>query len=164
VFSDPQTRHHEAIAEAELDVEYGGSPIVGGDAHPALAPGHRLPDTIGIRLDGAIVGMHALAHRAGHTAILVGEASVPDDELARLADAIRAGGDDALVGETVVLTTRSGDRHGWGWLEPSAAERLGIGEATLLVVRPDGHVGLRADRDHVAALASYQSLLATPRR
>jgi hypothetical protein len=36
---------------------------------------------------------------------------------------------------------------------------LGIGEVTLLVVRPDGHVGLRADRDHLKALAAYQALL-----
>jgi hypothetical protein len=30
---------------------------------------------------------------------------------------------------------------------------------TLFVIRPDGHVGLRADRDHVSALNRYQSLL-----
>ena len=46
VFADPTSRHHEAIAEAELDIDYGGSPIVMGDEHEALAPGQRLPDTI----------------------------------------------------------------------------------------------------------------------
>ena len=45
-------------------------------------------------------------------------------------------------------------------LAPAAAAQLGIGEMALLIVRPDGHVGLRADRDHLSALAAYQSLLA----
>jgi hypothetical protein len=31
VFADPDSRHHEAVAEAELDIDYGGSPIVMGD-------------------------------------------------------------------------------------------------------------------------------------
>ena len=36
VFADPGSRHHEAVAEAELDIDYGGSPIVMGDKHEAL--------------------------------------------------------------------------------------------------------------------------------
>ena len=40
----------------------------------------------------------------------------------------------------------------------AGAAQLGIAEVTLLVVRPDGHVGLRADREHVAALAAYQAV------
>ena len=36
-------------------------------------------------------------------------------------------------------------------------------DVTLLVVRPDGHVGLRADREHPAALAAYQSRLRSGR-
>ena len=52
------SRHHEAIVEAELDIDYGGSPIVMGDAHDALAPGQRLPDTIEVSpADGE--GLHA---------------------------------------------------------------------------------------------------------
>ncbi|MBB1594603.1 hypothetical protein A9973_10995 [Achromobacter sp. UMC46] len=46
VFADPGTRHHEAVAEAELDIDYAGSPIVMGDPHEALWPGQRLPDQI----------------------------------------------------------------------------------------------------------------------
>jgi len=39
---------------------------------------------------------------------------------------------------------------------------LGIGEFTLLVIRPDGHVGLRSDGDPVDDLAAYQRLLVSP--
>ena len=49
-------------------------------------------------------------------------------------------------------TTRSGDQNPGARLAPAAADQLGIGEITLLVIRPDGHVGLRADRDHIEAL------------
>jgi hypothetical protein len=36
---------------------------------------------------------------------------------------------------------------------------LGIGEITLLVIRPDGHIGLRSDRNHVEDLTAYHRLL-----
>ena len=50
VFADPENTAHESIAEAELDIDYAGSPIVMGDKHEALAPGQRLPDTIDVHL------------------------------------------------------------------------------------------------------------------
>lgn len=164
VFADPKTRHHEAIAEAELNIEYGASPIVMGDRHQAIGPGQRLPDTIEVRLaSGEKRGLHVLTHRAGHTALLVGGSSSRDDEFARLADAIPAHSDEALVEATFALTTRSANPQAWAWLAPAAADQLGISEVSLLVVRPDGHVGLRADRDHLEALAAYHSLLASGR-
>jgi 2-polyprenyl-6-methoxyphenol hydroxylase-like FAD-dependent oxidoreductase len=164
VFADPRSRHHEAIAEAELDIDYAGSPIVMGDAHEGLGPGQRLPDTIEVRLAGdERRRLHELTNRAGRIALLVGGSSSRDDDLARLAASIRDRSDGALVEATTVLTTRSDDRHAWARLAPAAADQLGIGGASLLVVRPDGHVGLRADRDHLAALAAYQSLLASGR-
>jgi 2-polyprenyl-6-methoxyphenol hydroxylase-like FAD-dependent oxidoreductase len=160
-FADPQSRHHEAIAEAELDIDYGDSPIVMGDAHQALGPGQRLPDTIEVRLaSGERCRLHEFAHRAGHTALLVGGSSSRDDDLARLAGSISARGDMALIEATIVLTTRSDNQHALACLAPAAADQLGVGEVTLLVVRPDGHVGLRADRDHLEALTAYHLVLA----
>jgi 2-polyprenyl-6-methoxyphenol hydroxylase-like FAD-dependent oxidoreductase len=142
VFANPTSRHHEAIAEAELDIDYGRSPIVMGDANASLGPGQRLPDTIQVRLpDGRSGGLHALAHRAGHTALVIGE------DHARIADAIERRRDEAFVEATVGLP-------------PIAPTQLGVDGATLFVVRPDGHVGLRADRDHAAAFDAYQALLA----
>jgi hypothetical protein len=162
--ADPRSRHHEAVAEAELDVDYRDSPIVMGDPPQALGSGQRLPDTIEVRLaSDERCGLHELTQRAGHTALVVGGSSSRDDDLARLAGSIRARSDGALIEATIVLTTRSGDRHAWARLAPAAGDQLGIGEVSLLVVRPDGHIGLRADRDHLEAVAAYHSLLASGR-
>jgi hypothetical protein len=46
-----------------------------------------------------------------------------------------------------------------GHLEPAAADLLGVEGTTLLAVRPDGYIGLRADRDHLTALEQYRTLL-----
>jgi len=164
VFADPTSRHHEAIAEAELDIEYGDSPIVMGDGHDALAPGARLPDTIEIHLaNGEACLLHELTNRTGHTALLIGGSSVPVERLARLESAIHARSDESIIAATFVLTARSDDHHSGERLAPAAAERLGVGEITLLVIRPDGHVGLRADRNHIEALAAYHALLVSGR-
>jgi 2-polyprenyl-6-methoxyphenol hydroxylase-like FAD-dependent oxidoreductase len=164
VFGDPTSRHHEAIAEAELDIDYADSPIVMGDAHEALGPGGRLPDTIEVRLaSGETCGLHELTCRAGHTALLISGSSAHGDELARLDSSVRAWTGTSLIEATIVLTTRSDDQHSCARIAPAAADRLGIGEVTLLVIRPDGHVGLRADRDHLETLTAYQSRLASGR-
>ena len=82
VFADPGSRHHEAVAEAELDIDYGSSPIVMGDKHDALAPGQRFPGTIDVCLaDGQACMLHELANRAGHTALLIGGSSVHTEGL-----------------------------------------------------------------------------------
>jgi hypothetical protein len=91
VFADPTSRHHETIAEAELDVDYRGSPIVIGDESDALALGQRLPDTIEVVLAGGEVSMlHQLTNREGHTALLIGGLSAPSESLARLESSTRA--------------------------------------------------------------------------
>jgi hypothetical protein len=46
-----------------------------------------------------------------------------------------------------------------GQLQPAAADLLGIKETTLLVVRPDGYVGLRSDQNHLGALENYRALV-----
>jgi 2-polyprenyl-6-methoxyphenol hydroxylase-like FAD-dependent oxidoreductase len=163
VCADPASQHHEAVAAAELDIDYGGSPAVMGDENDALAPGQRLPDMIEVRLaSGRTCMLHELTNHAGHTALLVGGLRMHGEGLAQLESSIRARS-GAIIEETVVLTTRSGDRYPCARLAPAAADRLGLGEITLLVIRPDGHVGLRADHDHIEALAAYQTLLTSGR-
>lgn len=162
VFADPTSRHHEAVAEAELDIDYARSPIVMGDKNAALAPGQRLPDTIEIELAGGGTGLlHELAHRAGHTALLIGAQTVSGEELQQLQRTLQPHNGASIVEATFVLKVGRDDRPSWASLAPAAAARLGVAGLTLLVIRPDGHVGLRADGDHVAAMSAYQGLLAT---
>jgi 2-polyprenyl-6-methoxyphenol hydroxylase-like FAD-dependent oxidoreductase len=159
-FADPTSRHHESVAEAELDIDYGSSPIVMGDQHEALAPGQRLPDRMEIYLASDEARMlHELSYRAGQTAVIIGGLSVHGERLAQLERSIQANRAVSIIGETIVLTARPDDRNLCARIAPAASDQLGIGEVTLLVVRPDGHVGLRADRDHLEALLAYQALL-----
>jgi 2-polyprenyl-6-methoxyphenol hydroxylase-like FAD-dependent oxidoreductase len=160
VFADPTSRHHEAIAEAELDIDYGGSPIVMGDEHDALAPGQRLPDTIEVYLaSGEACMLHQLTNRAGHSALVIGGFAVPVGAIARLDSSLRARGGASVIEATVVLTARPDDGHLCARIASAAADLLGLDGITLLVIRPDGHVGLRADRDHLEALAAYEARL-----
>lgn len=159
-FADLTSRHHEAIAEAELDIDYTGSPIVTGDENALLAPGQRLPDTIEVHLTrGGISMLHELTNREGHTALLIGGSSVHSDDLARLDGSIRSLNGASVIEATVPLSTESGEQNPYTRLTPAAADQLGVGKITLLVIRPDGHVGLRADRNHIEALVAYHALL-----
>jgi 2-polyprenyl-6-methoxyphenol hydroxylase-like FAD-dependent oxidoreductase len=161
-FAEPTSRHQEAVAEAELDIDYRSSPIVMGDASAALGPGQRLPGTIPVRLAGrGDRFLHELTHRSGHTALLIGGASSRTAELARLDGATRATADSALLEATVVVATKPDGDEGWARIAPDEARRLGVDGVALLLVRPDGHVGLRADHDHVTGLSAYCSLLAS---
>jgi 2-polyprenyl-6-methoxyphenol hydroxylase-like FAD-dependent oxidoreductase len=157
----PGLRHHEAVAEAELDIDYGASPIVMGDKHNGLAPGQRLPDTIEVSLAGGRACMlHELAKRTGHTALLIGGSSVHKEALARVDDAIRAQSlASVIIEEIVVIAAGSDDQSPYARVTSTTAGELGISEITLLVIRPDGYIGLRSDRNHVEDLTAYQRLL-----
>jgi len=52
----------------------------------------------------------------------------------------------------VAITAGSDDQSPYARIAPTAAEELGIGELALLVIRPDGHIGLRSDRNHLEDL------------
>lgn len=160
VFANPSTRHHESVAEAELDIDYSDSPIVVGDAETSLAPGRRLPDSIAIRHPTGEPGLlHEFAQRTGHTALLLSNGAAVSDRMALIVDALHEGETHPLIEVAAVLMGSPHDSHRYSWLEASAAEREEFGETTLLIIRPDGHIGLRADRDHLIKLAAYEALL-----
>ena len=48
-----------------------------------------------------------------------------------------------IIEEVVVIATGTDDQSQYARVTASAAEQLGIGEITLLVIRPDGHVRRR---------------------
>ena len=160
VFANPASRHYEAVAEAEFNISYSSSPIVMGHINESLLPGDRLPDAIRTYLDDIEAPMpHELCSRTGHTALIIGSASVPVEKLKQLETTIRSHGDASLIESTASLTSGSDNRGEHKQITPAAASQLGIGGITLLVIRPDGYVGLRADYDHLKALAAYQALL-----
>ncbi len=160
VFADANSRHHEAVAEAELDIDYAGSPIVMGDRHQALAPGQRLPDTIKVCLaDGGSCMLHELTNRAGHTALLVGP-MLDAAALLHIENLIRAQGlVSAIIEELVVIGGSFTGSYPHAQIAPAMAAQLGIERICLFIVRPDGHIGLRSDSDPVAALTQYRQLL-----
>ena len=105
--ADPETRHHEIVAETELNIDYAQSPIVFGEANGSCAAGYRLPDDIPVRTpEGAPSKLHALGHRAGNTLIfLSGPAANPSAWLA-LHAALQDYVKDSTLFETVVALAR----------------------------------------------------------
>ena len=159
MIANPDDLHHQVMAETELNLEYSQSPIVIGDTNSHLAPGYRLPDTIAIQwLDKQ--RLHQLAHRAGHTLMLLAGPTAHVPTLVDLHAALqKLATDSPLFEAAVALGTHPDSLEQIGHLEPAAAGLLGVEQITLLALRPDGYVGLRADRDHLNALEHYRILL-----
>jgi hypothetical protein len=161
MLADPTARQHEIVAEAELDVEYSASPIVSGDGNGGLAPGQRLPDTIATRWSATESGrLHEHTRNAGHTIVLVNgvdaEGGAVSDLLGALLDAVTG---SPMLDAVIALGVGEPRIAHAGSIEPLGAQLLGVQDLTLFAVRPDGYVGLRADHDHLAALARYQALV-----
>jgi 2-polyprenyl-6-methoxyphenol hydroxylase-like FAD-dependent oxidoreductase len=162
-FAGSATRHSEAVAEAELDVDYGASPIVMGGKRASLAPGQRVPDTIVFRSgDGKISRLNSLTNGGGHVALLIGDASSQQEKLARLEDEIRLACGKDIVETVLTLSTEPNGRYPHlQFLEP-AGDTFSAKEFSAVVIRPDGHVGLRADREPVEATEAYLARLKNP--
>ena len=128
----------------ETDIAYRDSAIVGSsDRRKGPQPGDAAPDVAGIA-----PALHtALAEATGHTALYV-----TGDEQMAAAPAAPHG-----VRRLLVAAGDPGTFDG-ALIDPERriAERYGIGkEGGLVLVRPDGYIGLRASLDDEAAVASY---------
>lgn len=163
MLSDPEDLHHQVMAETELIIDYTSSPIVAGDASGVLSPGFRLPDNISVKWPETVEqGLHKLAHRAGHTLLLLAGAEANDDELIRLHSALEELVANSSIFEiTIMLAIQTNVSTRVTQLDPSAADQLGVKGITLLAMRPDGYIGLRSDRNHLAAINRYSSLIQT---
>jgi 2-polyprenyl-6-methoxyphenol hydroxylase-like FAD-dependent oxidoreductase len=163
MLSDPEDLHQQVMAETELIIDYSSSPIVTGDASNDLAAGYRLPDTIPIEWpDTSRRGLHQLAHRGGHTLMLLAGPGADDSAFADLHTALQDVAKGSPLFETAVaLSTHSDLPVPMGQLAPSAADLLGVEGITLLAMRPDGYIGLRSDRNHLIALEGYRALIHT---
>lgn len=130
-FADPASRHNEIVAEAELNVDYAGSPIVFGGAGSELPAGRRFTGALPIR-------------PTRHTLVLAGNAMSQD--FVRVFEALRKRVSQSPVFEALDTAAEN------------VVSNAG-GGATLLAVRPDGYVGMRSDRDYVNDLERYESLI-----
>ncbi len=145
-FSDAQARQQEILGEAELDISYEGSPIVipPHGARTTVEAGQRLP---------AAIGLYPLIGQT-HTAIVIGQnSSLVAETTSAIRDAY-AGGIDAIVplaldDPTVVDPD----------VRACADEVLGAASMTILVLRPDGHIGLRSDGADIDSIRSYLDLI-----
>jgi len=146
-------------ADIELGYEYSGSEVVVPDGteapprdpighvyHQAARPGHRLPHAF-VERDGRAVGTHGLL-RPGTFLLLAGADGDPWLEAAAEAAAeIDVPLDAFRVGPGLDLEDGRGD-----W-----TELRGHGESGAVLVRPDGHVAMRA-RDGEAGEAMRTAL------
>jgi hypothetical protein len=127
----------------EIDVGYRDSEIVGSgrSGHGGPWPGEAAPDVPG--LDAPL--HRALAAGSGHTALYVAGADGPTAPLAL--DGLRhvlAGGDGSSFDEVIADPERR------------VAERYGVGHAGgLVLVRPDGYIGMRANLGDEYSVTEY---------
>jgi 2-polyprenyl-6-methoxyphenol hydroxylase-like FAD-dependent oxidoreductase len=159
-FADPRARHNEVVAEAELDISYADSPIVVGDQNERLGPGERLPDGMVHPFGFVPCRLHQLVNRTGHILLVLLRPGVRKRGSAELVDKLRESVARSSVFDAVIaLSTDPDPAERLGRLEPSFADELGVDDATMLAVRPDGHVGLRHDAADSAALRRYLALI-----
>ncbi len=178
--SDPETAHNEAVAEAELNITYRDSPIIGrsegesgedpslthggevrsGSSPDSLQAGDRLPDLgpVSAGPGGPQIRLHQLAHRPGHTllAIAVGDGG---DELPHLFAQLEAlVARSPLFDAAFALATARGDAP-VGTIHPNAAAALGVETLAVLAIRPDRHIGLLAEGGTLVDVERYAALL-----
>lgn len=177
--ADPTTRHVEIVAEAELDADLGSSPIVLGEHGPTVPAGALLPQTVEVTLaDGRPALLARAAVSTAHTLLLCAGADVPERQIEQLtAELTGAIAHTAFIGRLVVVrgsavridhddqpgprstATSASTEH--AHIDGAGLRALGVHDdaVAMLVVRPDGWVGARADTDHVARLAAYGAQL-----
>jgi 2-polyprenyl-6-methoxyphenol hydroxylase-like FAD-dependent oxidoreductase len=113
-FADPASRRNEVVAEAEMNVDYAGSPIVTGDLGGRPGPGERLPGGTTVRPWRAVAcTLRQLTFRAGHTVLVLGDD--PADLLRRLQEAVSG---SPLFEAVVALGTREATPRGSGASSP----------------------------------------------
>jgi 2-polyprenyl-6-methoxyphenol hydroxylase-like FAD-dependent oxidoreductase len=160
-FADPVLIHSEAVAEAELNIDYESSPIVVGELGGPVGPGARLPDLGPVQLPLVEARrLHELTHRPGHTLLAVAHGDGGGRLLPLLRELEEIVVRSPIFEAAFVLATEPGQPAPIGAIDPVAADELGVSDITLLTVRPDRHVGFRVDRADPTELKRYAKLLA----
>ncbi len=131
-FADPESSRREVMAEVELNIDYAGSPIVGGES-PLFAAGVRLPTEL-----------QELVAGSGHSLVLAASDQESQAAGARLLESGLGPEVEQFFEQARVLA-----------IEAELAAQLGLEGLTILAVRPDHHLGLRHDEPDPAALREY---------
>jgi 2-polyprenyl-6-methoxyphenol hydroxylase-like FAD-dependent oxidoreductase len=161
-FVDPETIHSEAVAEAELNIDYAGSPIVAGESGGPVPAGERLPDVGPVQLPGEEPRrLHELTHRPGHTLLALARQGHGEELPRLLAELEEIAAGSPLFEAAFAFAAEPGAPAPVGTVDPAAAAELGVAGITLLAVRPDRHLGFRSDRGDVAELQGYAALVAS---
>lgn len=151
--ADPRTLHAEAVAEAELNIDYRESPIVVGE-------GERLPD-----LGPVTAGegepprrLHELTHRPGHTLLVirVGDGS---EEMAHVFAQIEGLVARSPLFDAAFALATGTDHLPYGSIHADAAASLGVRSLAVFAVRPDRHIGLVAEPASLADVERYEALV-----
>ena len=155
-FHDPETAHHEVAAAAEIDRSYAGSPIVSGEDSAGIAAGGLLPTTM--PADHPATGpsfLHRVAHRPGHTVMVLGGPAADHGGVAQLVERLEAEHRGSATVEAVFGFSTHPNRDAIGRIDEVVAERAGIHGVTLLAIRPDRYVGMRHDGADSDAVTRY---------
>jgi len=182
--TDPDTAHAEAVAEAELNIDYRASPIVmardagdvgeegedpsltnsgevrSGSSRSSLEPGDRLPDLGPVRAGPGEpeARLHQLAHRPGHTllAIAVGDGG---EELPHLFAQLEGLVARSPLFDAAFALATAPDQAPVGTIHPQAAAALGVRSLAIFAIRPDRHVGFVGEGASVADVERYAALV-----
>jgi 2-polyprenyl-6-methoxyphenol hydroxylase-like FAD-dependent oxidoreductase len=159
--SDPDTAHAEAVAEAELNIDYAASPIVAGDRGGPVGPGRRLPDLGPVTAGPGEppLRLHQLAHRPGHTllAIAVGDGG---EALPRLFAELEGLVARSPLFDAAFALATAPDQAPIGTIHPESAAALGIESLAVLAIRPDRHIGLFREGGSLDDVEAYARLVA----
>ena len=150
VLDGSAAKHHEVVAETELNVDCCGSSIVVGDTNSYLGPGHRFPDTIAVQpWDSGRRPLHELTHRAGHTLVLLGGPTTRGPELAPLLAALQHLATGSVLFEAAFAFTRA----------PTWPTISGAWNPPQLIPRCPGHHPFRCAPDGYIGLDPSETIL-----
>ena len=143
---------------AEVTINYRTSPIVqdhGRQRSAPVHPGDHLAEVDGLaHPDGTTAFLGDLLQQPGHVILLSGQDRVTADELSRrLSD----------LGTVTLVVTDAGGAPRGSIVDPAGefGKRYGTGDNGMVVIRPDGYIGMitrPADNDAITAYRAALSL------
>lgn len=174
--SDPTTRRHESVAEAELDADLRASPIVRGDGERLITGGDRVPQRASVtRTDGRGTLLARALFGIRHTVVLLAGSDVSTSQLATLVHHLQDSVARSEITDRLLVILdermdepdqRADSTSTAGTTEVVSIDGDGLDaldvardDLVVLVVRPDGWIGIRADSDHVNRLTAYEMQL-----